>query len=141
MQKVQCSIFNCSSSLNSGSSTDNFLHLNYNLKQNESQSARADSNKGANLRTKDVTHTQQQRPEWLTGTVTWHACKYKVHKLLVGSLHRPTFCTYSLENVHYYFCPQKVHPETAQGFSSCRPNITCDENPGKDYEVLQSFCC
>ena len=24
---------------------------------------------------------KQQRPEWPTVTLTWHACKYKVHKL------------------------------------------------------------
>ena len=28
-----------------------------------------------------LTQTQQQRPEWPTVTLTWHACKYKVHKL------------------------------------------------------------
>ena len=30
---------------------------------------------------KDVTQTQQQKPESPTVTLTWHACKYKVHKL------------------------------------------------------------
>ena len=129
MQTVQCSIFNCmnrtrcSSSLNFGSSTDNFLHLNYNLKQNEAQSARADSNKGVNLRSKDITHTQQQRPEWLTGTVTWHACKYKVHKLLVASLHRPTFCTYR------HFVPTDI---------LYLPTFPC-EKPGRRPPVVLDF--
>ena len=30
---------------------------------------------------KYVIQTQQQRPEWPTVTLTWHAGKYKVHKL------------------------------------------------------------
>ena len=34
-----------------------------------------------NLRSKDVTQLQQQRPESLTVTLTWHKCKYKVHTL------------------------------------------------------------
>ena len=37
--------------------------------------------KGVNYRSKDVTQAQQQRPESPTATLTWHACKYKVHKL------------------------------------------------------------
>ena len=54
----------------------------YNLNQNEAQSARAEStHKGVNQRWKDVTQTQQQRPESPTVTSTWHAIKYKVHKL------------------------------------------------------------
>ena len=53
-----------------------------NLKQNEAQSARAEStHKGVNQRSKYVTEVQQQRPESPTVTLTWHACKYKVHKL------------------------------------------------------------
>ena len=28
-----------------------------------------------------VTQIQHQKPEWPTVTLTWHACKYKVHKL------------------------------------------------------------
>ena len=52
------------------------------LKQNESQSAGAEStHRGVNWRSKDVTQTQQQRPESPAVTLTWHACKYKVHKL------------------------------------------------------------
>ena len=52
-----------------------------NLKQNEAQSARAVSaNKGLNQRSKYVTRVQQ-RPESPTVTLTWHTCKYKVHKL------------------------------------------------------------
>ena len=59
-----------------------WIHINMNLKQNEAQSARAEStHKGVNQRSKDVTQTQQQRPESPMVTVTWHACKYKVHKL------------------------------------------------------------
>ena len=50
--------------------------------QNEAQSARAEStHKGANWRWKYVRQVQQQRPESPTVTLTWHACKYKVHKL------------------------------------------------------------
>ena len=30
---------------------------------------------------KYVTQVQQQRPESPTVTLTWHACKYKVHEL------------------------------------------------------------
>ena len=53
-----------------------------NLKQNEAQSARTEStNKGVNQRSKCVTRVQQQRPESPTITLTWHAWKYKVHKL------------------------------------------------------------
>ena len=56
--------------------------LMYKLKQNEALSARAESTqKGVNLHPKDVTQTQQQRPESPTVTLTWHASKYKVHKL------------------------------------------------------------
>ena len=36
---------------------------------------------GVNQRSEDVT-TQQQRPESPTGTLTCHASKYKVHKML-----------------------------------------------------------
>ena len=53
-----------------------------NLKQNEAQSAHAKStHKGDNQRSKYVTRIQRQRPESPTVTLTWHACKYKVHKL------------------------------------------------------------
>ena len=53
-----------------------------NLKQNEAQSVRAEStHKGGNQRSKYVTQVQQQRPESPMVTLTWHACKYKVHKL------------------------------------------------------------
>ena len=39
------------------------------------------THKGVNHRSKYVTRVQQQRPESPTVTLTWHACKYKVHKL------------------------------------------------------------
>ena len=53
-----------------------------NLKQNEAQSARAEStHKGVNQLSKCVTQVQQKRPEQPMVTFTWHACKYKVHKL------------------------------------------------------------
>ena len=39
------------------------------------------ANMGVNLRAKSVTQVHQQRPELPTVTLTWHACKYKVHKL------------------------------------------------------------
>ena len=51
------------------------------LKQNETQSARAEStHKGVNQRSKYAAQVQQ-RPESPTVTLTWHACKYKIHKL------------------------------------------------------------
>ena len=54
----------------------------HNRKQTEAQSARAKStHKGVNLRSKDVTRTQQQRPDSTTVALTCHACKYKVHEL------------------------------------------------------------
>ena len=37
--------------------------------------------KGVNQHSKYITWGQQQRPESPTVTLTWHACKYKVHKL------------------------------------------------------------
>ena len=50
------------------------------LKRNEAQSALAEStNKGVKQRSKYVTQVQQQRPESPMVTLTWHACKYKVH--------------------------------------------------------------
>ena len=36
---------------------------------------------GVNQRSKYVTQAQQQRPSSPTVTLTWHACKYRVHKL------------------------------------------------------------
>ena len=39
------------------------------------------TNKGGNQRSKYVTQVQQQRSKSPTVTLTWHACKYKVHKL------------------------------------------------------------
>ena len=38
------------------------------------------TNKGGDYHSEDVTQTQQQRPEFLMVTLTWHASKYKVHK-------------------------------------------------------------
>ena len=53
-----------------------------NLKQNEAWSTPAESpHKGLNQRLEDVTQAQQQRPELPSVILTWHACKYKVHKL------------------------------------------------------------
>ena len=50
-----------------------------NLKQNEAQSARAEStHKGVNYRSKYVTQVQQ-RPESPTVNLTWHARKHRVH--------------------------------------------------------------
>ena len=37
--------------------------------------------KGVNYRSKYVTQVQQQRPESPSVTLTWHACKHKVHIL------------------------------------------------------------
>ena len=57
-----------------------------NLKQNEAHSARAKStHRGVNQHSKDVTEAQQQRPESPTVTLSWHACKYKVHTLTRGT--------------------------------------------------------
>ena len=39
------------------------------------------THKGVNLRSKDVTQAQQQRPQYPTKTLSWHASKCKVHKL------------------------------------------------------------
>ena len=57
--------------------------MEHSLKRNEAQSARAEStHKGVNWRSIYITQfIQQQRPEPPTVTLTWHACKYKVHKL------------------------------------------------------------
>jgi len=38
------------------------------------------TNKGVNQRSKDVTPTQQQRPDLPTVTLVWHASLYKVNK-------------------------------------------------------------
>ena len=53
------------------------------MKQNEALSARAESTlKGVNQRSKAVTQTpQQHRSDSPTVTLTWHASRYKVHKL------------------------------------------------------------
>ena len=60
----------------------------HNLKQNEAQSACAESaNKGVNKLSKDVTQTQQQRSESPTVTLTWRASKYKVHKFHQSYIH------------------------------------------------------
>ena len=63
-----------------------------NLKQNEAQSARAEStNTGVNQRSKILTQVQKQRPESPAVTLDWHACKYKVHKLnLTSDNYEPT---------------------------------------------------
>ena len=56
------------------------MNIVTNLKQNEAQRAGAESTqRGVNWRSKYITQVQQQRPEWPTLTLTWHACKYKVH--------------------------------------------------------------
>ena len=53
----------------------------FNLKQNEAQSACAEStHKGANQRLKHTTQGQQRRES--PTAVTWIACKCKVHKLM-----------------------------------------------------------
>ena len=39
------------------------------------------THKGVNYLSKYVTQVQQRRSESPTVTLTWHACKYKVHKL------------------------------------------------------------
>ena len=58
-----------------------------NLKQNEAQSARAEStHKGVNQHLKYATQVQQQRRESPAVTLTWRACKYKVHKLHQGHI-------------------------------------------------------
>ena len=39
------------------------------------------THKGVNQLSKYVTQFQQQRPQSLTVTLTWHVCEYKEHKL------------------------------------------------------------
>ena len=57
------------------------INFDKNLKQNEAQSARAEStHKGGNQRSKYVTQAQQRRPESPTVTLTWHTCKSKVQR-------------------------------------------------------------
>ena len=69
----------------------------YKLKQNEAQSACAEStHKGVNYPSKQ---TQQQRPESPTVTLTWHVCTYKVHK----PLESPTV------TLTWHACKCKVH--------------------------------
>ena len=51
-----------------------------NPKQNEAQGVRAESTHKGTLLALER-QTQQQRPESPTLTLTWHVCKYKVHKL------------------------------------------------------------
>ena len=74
------------------------------LKQNEAQSARAEStHKGVNQRSKYVTQIQQQRSESLSITLTWHACKYEVHKL-----HQRYILKFNVDQLVYLFCPANL---------------------------------
>ena len=50
--------------------------------------------KGVNQRLKNVTQTQQQRPESPTVTLTWYVCKYKVHKLHQRYIRFCLFCLF-----------------------------------------------
>ena len=52
------------------------------------------THKGVDQRSKDVTHVQQQRPESPTVTLTWLACKYKVHVKTPPEVH-PQNITFS----------------------------------------------
>ena len=52
-----------------------------------------------NMHGKDISQVQQQRPERPMVTLTWHACKYKVHKLH----HRYILCIKV-----QYFLPQSI---------------------------------
>ena len=45
-----------------------------------SQTFLGSTNMGVNYHSEYVTQEQQQRPQSPTVTLTWHACKYKVHK-------------------------------------------------------------
>ena len=47
------------------------------------------THKGVNLCLKVITQAQQQRPESPTETLTWHVCKYKLHKLHQRNIHVP----------------------------------------------------
>ena len=70
-----------------------YVWLVANLKQNEAKSARAwSTHKGVNWRSKYVTQVQQQRPESPTLSLTWRACKYRVHT----SLHFKMYLWWSL---------------------------------------------
>ena len=44
------------------------------------------TNKRVNKHSKDITQTQQQRPESPTVNLTWHVSKYKAHKLHLSFL-------------------------------------------------------
>ena len=58
------------------------------------------THKGVNQRSKYVTQVQQQRLESPAVTLTWHACKYKVHKL-----HQ----RYPTVTLTWHACKYKVH--------------------------------
>ena len=51
------------------------------MQQNKVKQQQQQTQEGVNSPSKYVTQVQQQRPESPTVTLTWYACKYKVHKL------------------------------------------------------------
>ena len=59
--------------------------------------------KGVNQRSIDVTKTQQQRHESPTVTLTWHASKYKEHKL-----HQTMYLMWNLCTLYLLACQVKV---------------------------------
>ena len=59
--------------------------LNEGLHCHEQQPPLETTHKGVNQRSKDVTQTQQQKPESPTVTLAWHASKYEAHKLHLTS--------------------------------------------------------
>ena len=62
--------------------TTNIITTDYKKENNNNNNKNIElTNKGDVQRSKYATQAQQQRPESSTVTHTWHACKYKVHKL------------------------------------------------------------
>ena len=80
------------------------------MKKNEAQSAHAEStHKGVNQHSLYVTQVQRQRPESATVTLTWQACKYKVHKLHLRYILKVTEFKKSATKTAKYTLETMVH--------------------------------
>ena len=68
------------------------------------------THKGVNQCSKDVTQTQQQRPESPTVTLTWYGCKRNVHKLHQGCRVQPLLISImaSVDVKHHVYLLCKV---------------------------------
>ena len=99
------------------------LHFD-NLKENKAQSTCAEStNKEINYHLKDVTQTQQQRPESPKVTLTWHASKYEVDQLQ-QKVH-PHGADKVQQQVHSHGVnklQQKVHPHRVNKVQQVHPH-------------------